>query len=393
MNLDQPPKIFYFTNLASIYRTRLWKVLLESKHFTIYFGFGKNKRLGIKSIDITAPSFETKKDRFFKLKNIWIRKKYLIWQFGVISKCILNKPDAVIFMGDATVITYWIAAIICRIRKIRVVYHTHGLYGDESGLKLVLRKLFYKLANNFIVYERHGKELMLEEGFSEENIYVFFNSLDYPKHKSLREELKLKNTKYQFGLFEDNEKPLLIFIGRLTYEKKLHLLIDAAKNLNKTGLKVNLLIIGDGEAMIELKGMLNENEEKFINLFGPCFDEDIIGEMLYNADLCVSPGNVGLTAIHSLSFGTPVCTHNNYSNQGPEVDAITESKTGFLFKENDLTDLVNKIREWLIEHPNKNDALKEDCFEIIEKYYNPFYQEKVLDALIKGAPPAKLNLL
>jgi glycosyltransferase involved in cell wall biosynthesis len=295
-------------------------------------------------------------------------------------------------MGDATVITYWIAALICRIRNINVVYHTHGFYGDEVGFKLLLRKFFYGLADKFIVYERRGKRLMVEQGFAEESIYVFFNSLDYVKHKTLREELRIKNKKYVFDCFEDNEKPLLIFIGRLTFEKKLNLLVEAAKNLNKTNQSVNLLIIGDGEAKNQLKAMLNEHEESFIHLFGPCYDETLIGEMLYNADLCVSPGNVGLTAIHSLSFGTPVCTHNNYANQGPEIESITEHKTGFLFKENDLNDLTNKIKGWLITHRSKDEALKKECFKIIDEYYNPFYQEEVLNTLIKGDLPAKLQL-
>ena len=53
--------------------------------------------------------------------------------------------------------------------------------------------------------------------------------------------------------------------------------------------------------------------------------------------------NVGLTAIHSLSFGTPVLTHNNFDNQMPEVQAINEGENGGFFIENDLEDLIKKI--------------------------------------------------
>ena len=41
---------------------------------------------------------------------------------------------------------------------------------------------------------------------------------------------------------------------------------------------------------------------------GAVFDESN-SELIYHSDLCVSPGNVGLTAIHSLTYGVPVATH------------------------------------------------------------------------------------
>ena len=61
------------------------------------------------------------------------------------------------------------------------------------------------------------------------------------------------------------------------------------------------------------------------------YDENEIGDLIYNADLCVSPGNVGLTAIHTLTYGTPVLSHANFPNQMPEFEAIDKDFTSFLF--------------------------------------------------------------
>ena len=49
------------------------------------------------------------------------------------------------------------------------------------------------------------------------------------------------------------------------------------------------------------------------------------------SDLTVSPGNIGLTAIHSLSYGTPVCSHSNFNNQMPESEAIINFEKWFFF--------------------------------------------------------------
>ena len=60
----------------------------------------------------------------------------------------------------------------------------------------------------------------------------------------------------------------------------------------------------------------------------------------------MSIGNIGLTAIHSLSFGTPVASHDNFENQMPEVEAIIDGENGFLFEENNSNDLIDKIEQW-----------------------------------------------
>lgn len=62
--------------------------------------------------------------------------------------------------------------------------------------------------------------------------------------------------------------------------------------------------------------------------YGACYDEIKNAALIYNADLCVSPGNVGLTAMHSMVFGTPVITHNDFKWQMPEFEAIEPGKTG-----------------------------------------------------------------
>ena len=87
--------------------------------------------------------------------------------------------DKAIFLGDAKVISTWIASLILRIRGTEVIFWTHGFYGKENFLKLFIRKLFYSLSNKFIVYERRGKKLMINNGFDPSKIYVIFNSLDF----------------------------------------------------------------------------------------------------------------------------------------------------------------------------------------------------------------------
>ena len=95
----------------------------------------------------------------------------------------------------------------------------------------------------------------------------------------------------------------------------------------------------------------------------------------------MSPGNVGLTCIHSLSYGTPVCTHNNFFNQMPESEIITDGKNGIFFEENSLEDLKEKIIFWFDNLHGKYS--KEFIRKKIDESYNPANQIKIFNNIIE----------
>jgi len=57
------PVIHQFTNLAPLYRKKLWKTLLESEHFEFHSFFGKHPTSGIKSIDFSEEPFVKHKSK------------------------------------------------------------------------------------------------------------------------------------------------------------------------------------------------------------------------------------------------------------------------------------------------------------------------------------------
>ncbi|MEI6864951.1 glycosyltransferase [Flavicella sp.] len=374
-------KIYNFTNIASHYRSLLWQKLISESKFEYHFFFGRNKGLQIKEIDFKTEFFLRFKDRLHKINNFWLREKVLLWQSGVIIRCFKDEIHTAIFLGEFQVLSTWIAMFICKFRGIQVVYWTHGLYGNESTWKRIVRVLFYKTADKLLLYERRGKALLVEQGLNESKIEVIYNSLDYDTHLKLRDELKISN-KIDTTLF-DKELPYLIFIGRLTAVKKIELLIQVLANINRTEPKLNLLILGDGEIKSQLMELAEENKiAQYVNFYGACYDEELIGKYIYNSVLCVSPGNVGLTAIHSLSFGTPVCTHSNLCNQMPEVEVIQEGVTGCLFEENNIKSLEKSILN-LVENDKDRETIRCNCYQVIDELYNPYNQLEVIKSLIK----------
>jgi len=383
------PTIHFYNNIASHYTAPLLLKLLGSSLFKLTFSCGKNDNWDIKTIDFTQEDFGAFQNQVGDVKNVWIKGKYLIWQKGVVTRCLFGKKvDLIILLGEFTILSNWLGAIICRLRGIPVAFRGHGLYGNEGFLKHLVRTTFYRMANLHLVYERHSKKLMIKNGFKKNSVHVVFNSLDYEHHKRLRGNFSQLNRKEVFPFFKNSDLQTLIFIGRLTKVKRLHLLLEVVQKLNAAGRKINLLIIGDGTEKQALESQANKSlADGHYHFYGSCYDEDEIGRLLSKADLCVSPGNVGLTSIHSLSLGTPVCTHGNFYNQMPEVEAIENGETGIFFEENNIDDLYSKIEDWLDRHPKKSAELMERCYAIIDKYYNPFFQEKVFYAMASKQEP------
>jgi glycosyltransferase involved in cell wall biosynthesis len=380
-------RILIITNIAPSYRKTLWLKLLRNTSFNYSFVYGENSSLGIKQIGLDELSLFRESKQLQNVKNLWLIKKVLIWQSGVFGIVLNGNYSAGIFLGDFYCLSTWIVAIFFRMRGIQVVFWGHGIYGNESKLKLSLRKTFYRLANQHLLYERRAKKLMVEQGFKAKNLYVVFNSLDYDRHKVLRKQYCNLTKQEVLPFFQDPTLPILVFIGRLTPIKKLDLLLHAASAINSEKPLVNLIFIGEGLEREKLEELGQKGiADKWLHFVGACYSEEEIGRYLSVSDLCVSPGNIGLTAIHSLSFGTPVCTHDNLNNQMPEAEAILEGYNGFYFKENDVNDMIDGIKKWLSNNPDRA-LVRDHCFAIIDTYYNPEYQLTVFNRVLNNENP------
>jgi glycosyltransferase involved in cell wall biosynthesis len=147
-----------------------------------------------------------------------------------------------------------------------------------------------------------------------------------------------------------NEISNLFFVGRLTTIKKLDMVLRAMAQLKENGQDYNMTFIG-GDVQGELEALAKDlGLQDNVWFYGPCYDEKILGNMIYNANLCVSPGNIGLTAMHSLVFGTPAITHNDFPHQMPEFEAVQDGVTGTFFQYGNVESLAEGIERWFRQH-------------------------------------------
>ena len=224
--------------------------------------------------------------------------------------------------------------------------------------------------------------MLKEQGFKENRLFVIHNSLSYDV------QLKLRKSMHRSSIYRNhfgNDYPVIIFIGRLTPVKQLDMLIDAVKRLKVQNRECNLALIGDGSMRHDLEMRVKDLViEDNVWFYGACYDETVNAELIYNADLCVSPGNVGLTAIHSLMFGTPVITHDDFAYQMPEFEAIQKDETGDFFSHGQVESLVGTIYKWLDEKADKREEVRLACFKEIDGQWNPQFQMKVIKSVLNN---------
>lgn len=354
-------------NFAPAYREGIFKEI-DSCWKTDWF-FGENKT-DILGLDLNILSNSTILKTYHLFGN-WY------WQKGAIKLCNNRKYSSLLILGEPYCLSTWFLAIKTRLffHKKRLYFWSHGWYGKESKTVGLVKKLFFKLAHGIFLYGNYAKNLMINEGFDPRRLYVIHNSLDYKNQVKIRESLRPSD------IYENkfrNNYPVIIFIGRLTPVKHLDLLIYAVKQLKETCRPVNLVLVGDGTMYNKLVKLVDKLDLKnLVWFYGACYDEIRNAELIYNADLCVAPGNVGLTAIHSMVFGTPVISHNDFKWQMPEFEAIKPDITGDFFERDNVDSLANTISNWFKTHKNR-DIVRKYCIEEIDSLWTPDFQLDVL---------------
>lgn len=362
-------KLCLIYNFAPKYREAIFKAIDERWECEWYFG--KNAT-DIKGMDLNVlKDAQTVANHTF-IRLPWYTQKHIFKLAG-------RKDISTFFMlGDLHCITTWLTAVRLRLfsPKKKLYFWTHGWYGKESKPVAMLKKLFFSLADGIFLYGNHARDLMIENGFSPDKLYVIHNSLNHAEQIRLRAKCSSNDTyRNHFG----NDNPVLIFIGRLTQVKRLDMLMEALAGLKKEGKSYNLVLIGDGEQSESLKALAKSLDiEDSVWFYGACYDDTENAELIFNADLCVAPGNVGLTAMHTMVFGTPVISHDDFKWQMPEFEAIKPGKTGDFFKFGDVGSLASKISEWFDSHPDR-DAVRRECYKEIDSGWNPEYQMEVLE--------------
>lgn len=168
--------------------------------------------------------------------------------------------------------------------------------------------------------------------------------------------------------FSIEKKRYVLFVGRLTREKNIHLLVQAFKRI-KTEMK--LLIVGGSshtdDYIRELKKIAFDDRR--IVFTGPVYDR-LLAEIYSNAYLFVLPSaleGLPLVLLEALSYENGVLVSDIPENV--EVIQDGDALRGFTFKSGRVESLEVILGD-LVEHPNKVENMRRKGRELVLRQYN-----------------------
>ncbi|NMA04966.1 MAG: glycosyltransferase family 4 protein [Acholeplasmataceae bacterium] len=270
--------------------------------------------------------------------------------------------------------------------KTPMVYTSHTMYEEYLhyvGKRLAkmfrrpfmwivkkMLKRYVKSSQVSIVPSKKILDLMNKYNI-EGNYKIVPTGIDLEKFKKeTYKEKDILKLKESLGL---KDEFVCLFIGRVSSEKSIDVLLKGFKELNNENMK--FLIVGDGPYMGELKNLIKklDLEDKVI-LTGMVNWEDVglyyqLGDCFLNASISETQG---LTYIEALAAGLPLLVKHDQVLEA----VVTDGYNGLFFHEDDeLQSLIERLKEdkKLKEELSKNALLS------VKKYSQEEYAKNALE--------------
>ncbi|MCQ2604739.1 MAG: glycosyltransferase family 4 protein [Spirochaetia bacterium] len=172
------------------------------------------------------------------------------------------------------------------------------------------------------------------------------------------------------------------FVGQITPEKGIDMLIDVVQELSKER-KIKLNIIGNGT----MKSLLMKKTEgdPCINWVGFLSSPSEVSKFYANADVTVLPVRwdeaFSYIPLETMASGTPLIA----SRCGGNPETVTDGKTGFLFtpgKADELYDILKKVeipQLWDMGQQGRELILKRHTLQLFGDKYRSLYENILRD--------------
>jgi phosphatidylinositol alpha 1,6-mannosyltransferase len=140
---------------------------------------------------------------------------------------------------------------------------------------------------------------------------------------------------------EEKDNRVILYLGRLSPEKRVDLLVQAFKNLKQQGKNNSLLIVGDGptDTVRQLQRLARNIPHLHFTGF---IEGDRKADILASCDLFCNPcpyETFGRTVPEAMASGVPVVTVNS----GAVAEYIVDGVNGYLVKPNHLGSLTQTL--------------------------------------------------
>jgi len=227
------------------------------------------------------------------------------------------------------------------------IYHTDfpqyvRILTDDSFMETLTWNFmhwFYSQLDVIYVNSEDYRKCWIERGIAREKLRILPRGLDTHLFHASKRNPDFWKTR---GL-RDGETGML-FVGRVSKEKNLDVLVAATRRLAESRVPVRPLIVGDGPYMGEMKRMLPDA------IFTGYLQGEDLAIAYASADIFVFPSTTdtfGNVVLEAQASGIPAIV----SDVGGPRDLVHHGKDGFVTKALDSSELAGAIRR-LVDDPS-----------------------------------------
>ena len=238
---------------------------------------------------------------------------------------------------------------------------------EANSIESMLRSRFLRSLDALIAYSQSGAAQYIAAGFNPERVFTAPNAVTFrPVHPPPAHP----------PVFKDN-KPCLLFVGRLQERKRLEVLLEACAAFPAEKAP-RLVIIGDGPERFRLEQLADQifPQAEFVG----AKHGDELEPYYRQADLFVLPGTGGLAVQQAMTQGLPVIVGVADGTQGE----LVRPENGWILAEPDAFKLKELIMHALND-PARLRAMGLESYRIVAEEVNIEHMVEVFAEAVNAA--------
>jgi len=281
-------------------------------------------------------------------------------------------------------ISYWLAALACKVSNTPLLFASDSTILTERAKpkwkrvikQVLLGRLLFPLASGFLYRTELNRQFYLHYGISEKLLFFYPLSVDYEGLSNRYCELKKERHKLRLRYGIPTNAFVILFVGRLSKEKKLQDLIEGymkTKAENKA-----LIIVGDGKLRETLQEFVKRRNLQNVYFMG-FRPKTEVPNFYALSDLLVLPSDYechGDVVKEAMCFRLPVVVSDKV---GASADLVKHSKNGFVYPCGNIDMLTFYIDE--LSDKAKREQFGEMASEEVKKWDHSVAINGLINAL------------
>ena len=258
-----------------------------------------------------------------------------------LKKKSIKQKSEIIYLNTAfdnkTLIRDSITIFILRIfnRKAKIVLKLHGSVESVISTNNIFKKYLLNKISLLLVLSKEELSNFVKAGINPSKVKITANAID--------KSIYLQDDGFRKRFNINNEKIILLFVGRFIEEKGIIDLINACHLLKEKSLQFELFCLGDGPMFKEVKSLIENSKLKNnIKLLGHIPEDETI-PFYSNCDILVLPTfhdeGFPMAVFQAVASGMSIITTKIRAS----VDYLEEYENCLWVKRNSPNDIYDKI--------------------------------------------------